>query len=308
MLSDVQFTQYELPIVELEIDDDFDQLKAEKFKENCLSVAQTLNIHNVTINFLNRHAIDGFFSEYAQTIEGLNLLAKMRVGDFAYALERYPEVLTRYSDVILLASAEELEGLTLAHIPDYMPIMQVGFLCDQTIIERIDHIIENLNKLDGLVKFVLLEPDYRNELDFKGYNMLMEKLYGTVTVRVFLERGNLPVHVLRKHPCNAYILSCASCHSGKKDVPRLFTIKSDGRVFPEGMDEEFAGFLMGNIYDLPLDTLLDSYRFSPGHLRFKEACTSIYHDYVLSYPFAVLPWRHFFIQKARQILAEVTCS
>lgn len=306
MLSDVQFTQYELPIVELEIGDDFDQSKVEKFQENCLAVVQTLNIHNITVNFLNRFAIDRFFSVYAQQIEGINLLAKMQVSDFAYTVEHYRDVLTTYSDIILTATAEELDNLTLEQIPDYLPILQVSFQCNEAIVDQIDHMLGNFNKLDGLIKFLLLEPDYRTELDFKGYNMLIDKIYNmAVTVRVFLERGNLPVHILRKHPCNAYILSCASCHSGKKDLPRLFTIKSDGRVFPEGMDEEFGGFMMGNIFDQSLDTLLDTYRFSESHLRFKEACRWIYHEYVLSYPFAVLPWRYFFVQKARQILAEV---
>lgn len=306
--DDVRYTRYELPIIEIELDHKTDTAKLEKININCVQVMQKLNISNITVNFKSREVIDRYIGHFSANLPGINVIARCKGTDFAYICDNYLSELKAYSDTILDVTLEDLPGLSLPVLSDYLPILQVGFCCDESIIEKVDKVIEDLTKLSN-VKFVLLEPDYLQNLDFKGYNMLINKLFNVKSsIKFFLERGNLPIQILRKHPCNAYILSCASCHSGKKDLPRSFTIKSDGRVFPEGMGVDcvrFEKFVMGNIFDKNLEQLLETYRFSENHLRFKEACKRIYHDFVLDFPFGVLPWRYFYVMKAKEILSEV---
>ena len=306
MVWDVKFNQYELPIVEFELDNNFLQDNVEKIKENCFMVMQEININNIMVKFLTKEAIDRYIGYYAHPYEGINVVAKLNAEHMEYVVTNYLQEIKAYSDVIFETTEDELKDLQVPQIEEFYPALQIGFKCDGTFVGRIDTLLEDLKNL-GTTKFILMDPDLNAEFDFNGFNTLLERIYSMNSeLRLFLERGNLPVHVLRQHPCNGYILSCESCHSGKKDLPRVFTIKSDGRVFPEGMGEEFPEFVMGSIFEKQIDELLGTYRFSENHMRFKEACKRVYHEYVLNYPFGILPWRYFYIKKAKEILAEGT--
>lgn len=304
-MSDVQYTQYELPIIELELDSESDPAKLELLNQNCFQVMQGLNIGNIMIRFQTRSAIDRWIGLHTHMPSGLNVMPKLKAVDYIYAVEHYEQDLKAYSDVIIEALGEELKDLTLPKVKCLYPMMQVTVQCTEQLRENLDTLIQEMQSV-GTVKCILLEPDFRTEIDFAWYNHLIDRIYHmTGDLRIFLERGNYPIQIIRKHPCNVYILSCEHCHSGKKDLPRVFTIQSDGEIFPEGMGKEFKRFAMGNIFEKKLDAILENYRFSPNHLRFKEACKRVYQQFALDYPFSAFPWRYFYVMKAQELLTEV---
>lgn len=308
MISDVQYTQYEFPILEIEVDGEMNETRFELLHRNCFAVMPRLFMGNAMIHFLTREAIDRYLSDFAKPVEGVNLIVKLKDTDFTYACERYPEELKAYSDVMVMTTAEALPELALPRGTYFSPMIQIGLVCDAAFEAELGRLIENIRKI-GPAKCILLEPDYRQEIDFKSYNSLIEASFSLAAEKpVYFERGNFPVSAMRQHPCNAYILSCANCHSGKKDIPRMYTILGDGRTFPEGIGRELPEFEMGNIFEKPLDLLLDTYRLTPNHLNFKEAARRVFLDLILDYPFSYIPWRYFYVMKANEIRSEVTAQ
>lgn len=305
MISDVQYTQYEFPIMEIELDTKTDQTQLELLHKHCFAVMPHLHMSNVMLNFRTREVIDQYLGLLSQPMEGVNRIAKLKGADLMYAFEHYPQELKAYSDVLIETTAEELTELLLPRGTHFAPMVQIRFACDPAFEAEMEIFIQNVQNI-GPAKCILLEPDYRKEIDFKTYNLVVQCMSSLASTKpMYFERGNFPVSAMRQHPCNAYILSCAHCHSGKKDLPRMYTIQSDGQLYPEGMDQEFPEFAMGNIFEKPLDQLLDTYRLTPNHLRFKEACKRVYHDFVLDYPFSYIPWRYFYVLKAKEIRSEV---
>lgn len=308
MISDVQYTQYEFPILEIELDGEMTEAKLDILHKNCFAVMPNLCINNAMIHFRTREAIDQWIGRYAQPVEGVNLIAKLTGDDFAYAYERYAKELKAFSDVMIVSSAENLPNLSLPRGTHFSPMVQIGVPCNAQWEVELETFLQQLQQI-GPAKCILIEPDYRQEIDFATYNLLIHAISNLAsTLPLYFERGNFPVSAMRQHPCNAYILSCAHCHSGKKDIPRMYTIESDGRIFPEGMGREFPEYLMGNIFESPLDILLDTYRLTRTHLNFKEACKRVFEDFVLDYPFSYIPWRYFYVLKANELRVEVVAQ
>ncbi|MCK4259324.1 MAG: hypothetical protein KAX49_10125 [Halanaerobiales bacterium] len=184
----------------------------------------------------------------------------------------------------------------------FSPIIKITFECNLASLKDLENIINYLSRFNT-VKYIVLNPDCYRDFNFNAY-MKLNKM-GSSDLQVFLDRGNFPANLLKEHPYNAYILNFKRDHPDKKGLPRYLVINSNGCVFPEGLDERFEDFKLGNIYNQTLFEMLEGYWLSNNHVLFKTVCEQVYNDYILDYPFYFIPWRYLFI---KEILTGISKS
>ncbi len=302
-----QFTMTEFPLVEILLDDYSDDQIA-LFKENCIEQLVPLNIFSIMYKFLNKESIDKYLNYFSQiVIPELNGIIKFNIELLNYINEKYSELVTSFSDIIIEIGSDQLSSINLLNEINncnYNPIIGITYSCTEEKIAELEQVLDQLDKITK-IKTIVLNPDPQVELDLKEYLAFQRKIFASKRKgKVFYDRGNFPAFVLREHPCNAYILSCGNCHAGKKDIPRSFTIVSDGMIYPEGLDQRFSESIMGNIYEDTFPEILKKYWLSENHYFFKEACEKVFHEYVLDYPYGFIPWRYLFFKEASEKLLK----
>lgn len=303
-----QFTTTEFPLVEIMLDDYIDDDKVTLLKENCIEQLVPLNIYTIIYKFANNKVLDKYLNSFSQiAIPELNAIAKINIEQLNEVNVKYFEQIASFSDIIIEIEPDQLSSNHLLNeIKNcrFDPIIRVTYSCNQDTVKDLWQILDLLDQIQK-IKSIVLNPDYGAELDLKEYLATQRKVFGSKRqIKVFYDRGNFPATVLREHPCNAYVLSCANCHAGKKDIPRTFTIESDGLIYPEGLDSQFPQSVIGDVYKNKLNEILQTYWLTENHYFFKKACEKVYDHYVIDYPYGFMPWRYLFFKEAKEILSE----
>lgn len=306
-MIDLRFTDLEYPLVEINIDDEFTDNKLTVLKENCLNVLEELNIFNIAFDFKSQGSIHQFVSLFPKYLqEKVNGILRFNINHLQYFNGLELQSISGYSDVVVNIVSDQLgdndQLKEVAHC-FLQPIIRITYRCDLLTTAQLYQTLDYLDQFLQ-IKYIILNPDYQEELDFKAFLDLQKLNLKKRKLRVFFDRGSLPAGLLRAHPCNGYILSCANCHYGKKDIPRSFMIDSSGFIYPEGLNENFRDFILGNILEKSLLILLDDYWLSPNHQKFKEACERVFQEYVLDFPFGLVPWRYLFYREVKKMSAE----
>ncbi len=311
-MIDTRFTDLEYPLVEFNVDDRFTEKRLGELVKNCLKELENLNIFNIAFDVKTGESLEKYIGSLPTGLtEKVNGLLRFNLN----LLKRFNtlslDLVKGYSDVIVnieqaqLTEYEKMEELKNCGIA---PILRITYTSTWEGTQQLYKTLDYLEDF-SIIKYIIVNPDYRTEFDFKAFIDLQQlNVRSKRRIRAFFDRGSLPASILRAHPCNAYILSCSNCHYGKKDIPRSFVIDCDGSIYPEGLNERFANFLVGNIYEESLPQVLSDYWLGANHQVFKDACERVYHNYVLDIPFGLVPWRHLFYKEAQEILAEVGIS
>lgn len=306
-MIDLSFTDLEYPLIEINIDDQFTESKLAIFKENCLTGLEELNIFNIVFDFKSKSSLDQFIASFPPWLERkVNGILRFNLTLLQHFNQLDPQSISGYSDVVVNISSDQLGDVQqLREVTNCFiePIFRITYHSDLQTTEEVSRKLDYLENFTQ-IKYIVLNPDYQKDLDFKAFLEIQKLNLRGRRLRVFFDRGSLPARLLRAHPCNGYILSCTNCHYGKKDLPRSFMINSAGFIFPEGLNEEFTGFILGNVFKKSLFSLLDDYWLSTNHHRFKETCERVFHEYVLDFPFGLVPWRYLFYREAKRISAK----
>lgn len=136
----------------------------------------------------------------------------------------------------------------------------------------------------------------------KWYNL--EQLYCKVIElqrefpnrKILMDYGILPTRLLTEHPCNAYVCSRATCHSGKNNLPRRIFVNEVGDLCPEHINIS-SRFYLGNIFDSSLDVIFTSYQNSDRHAAFLKLAKDTYLQWVATSPYRVIPWSSLLVVK-----------
>lgn len=303
-----QFATTEFPLVEVLLDDNIDDDKVALLKENCIEQLVALNIYTIIYKFANNEVLDKYLDSLSRiAIPELNEIVKINIEHLNEVNIKYFEQVASFSDIIIEIEPHQLSSNHLFKEINncrFDLIIRVTYSCNPDTIKELWQLLDFLDQIKN-IKSIVLNPDNGVDLDLKEYLATQRKVFGSKRqIKVFYDRGNFPASVLREHPCNAYVLSCENCHAGKKDIPRTFTIESDGLIYPEGLDSQFPQSVIGDIYKNKLNEILQTYWLTENHYFFKKACEKVYDHYVLDYPYGFMPWRYLFLKVTKEILIE----
>ena len=118
---------------------------------------------------------------------------------------------------------------------------------------------------------------------------------GCLENRVYLTSLFKSVDLVNQHPCNAYLCSHGTCHSGKSNYPRFLCITEHG-VRPYGAKNNSLIFLQ-DITSQKIKSFKNfynkEYRVSQQHSEFLRLNERIYNEFILVPHYKILPWNIF---------------
>ena len=101
-------------------------------------------------------------------------------------------------------------------------------------------------------------------------------------------------HLLREHPCNAYMCAGKDCHAHKSGFPRRLFFMQDGSVLPES--PLIHSCKIGNLNDVGIKDLLRDYFNTSQYKKFKKICRVVFNKYVINFPHPIIPWVNILVE------------
>lgn len=142
--------------------------------------------------------------------------------------------------------------------------------------------------------YIILDPIYMKN-DVPNLS-LYEKKFATFkdkikefSVPIYMTIGIYYKGFLMDHPCNIYLCSGGSCHTGKGSKVRRLCIDLDGDVLPESFEFNKI-YKLGNIKERNILSIINESDSKGYDASFLNLCKTLYQNIVIPSSSKVIPW------------------
>lgn len=119
---------------------------------------------------------------------------------------------------------------------------------------------------------------------FKNLNLLFDDLED---VEISLNGYLVSSSLMKEHPCNAYLCDGWKCGKIISCLPKHIYIDSEFNAYPHDLTCE--KYIIGNLKNSKLTTVLDKYYMSSNYLNFINSCKKVFIKYLVNYPYDLMP-------------------